>query len=37
MGIGESVCRLLVSRGMKVAACARSEDKLKVSHIHVTQ
>ncbi|KAJ8306133.1 hypothetical protein KUTeg_016678 [Tegillarca granosa] len=28
MGIGESLCKLLVSHGMKVAACARSLEKL---------
>ena len=31
MGIGEAICRMLVSHGMKVVACARSEDKLKVN------
>jgi len=31
MGVGEATVRVLASHGMKVVACARSEDKLKVS------
>ena len=33
MGMGEAICRMLVSHGMKVVACARSEDKLKVPRL----